>query len=120
MRQSDCASARQLSMTRRSLLGSLAVAGTSVMLGTGAVNAQTLSPPTAPSLARQAVRQRRSGVKLGFVLSHEQFPATQLVEFAAAEQAGFDMVWTNDHFQPWQPNEGHSMFPWVTLAALGQ
>ena len=39
--------------------------------------------------------------KIGFVLSHEQFPAPQLLEFgAAAEEAGFDMVWTSDHFHP--------------------
>jgi len=108
-------------MTRRSLLGSLAVAGTSVMLGTSAANARTPTPSGAPAVVRQATRQRQSNVKIGFVLSHEQFPGPQLVSFAAAaEQAGFDMDWTSDHFQPWQPNEGHSMFPWVTLAALGQ
>jgi len=115
-------------MTRRSLLGSLAVAGTSIMLGAGngaahaaSVPAGTPSVSTAPAIGRQAVRQRRSNVKIGFVLSHEQFPGPQLVQFAAAaEQAGFDMVWTSDHFQPWQPNEGHSTYPWLTLAALGQ
>ena len=29
-------------------------------------------------------------------------------------------IWTSDHFQPWQPNEGHSGSAWVTLAALTQ
>jgi len=113
-------------MSRRSVLGALGAATTGVMLGTGSVGASTQSPisslaSTAPAVVGPALRQRRSNVKIGFVLSHEQFPAPQLVDFAvAAEQAGFDMVWTSDHFQPWQPNEGHSMFPWVTLAALGQ
>jgi TAT-translocated FGD2 family F420-dependent dehydrogenase len=108
-------------MSRRAVLGALGVATTSVVLGSNSVAASPTGPVTAPGVARQSVRQRRSGVKFGFVLSHEQFAAPQLVEFAAAaEQAGFDMVWTSDHFQPWQPNEGHSMFPWVTLAALGQ
>ena len=36
-----------------------------------------------------------------------------------AEQAGFDGFWTSDHIQPWQENQGHSMFPWITLALLG-
>ncbi len=65
--------------------------------------------------------RQRSGPAMGFVLSHEQFPAPHLVEFGtAAERAGFDMVWTSDHFQPWQDNQGHSGLAWVTLAALGQ
>jgi len=58
---------------------------------------------------------------VGFVLSHEQFPVPDLIEFgAAADSAGFDTVWTSDHFHPWQDNEGHSGLAWVTLAAVGQ
>src|SRR5712691_5408202 len=60
-------------------------------------------------------------VRIGFVLSHEQFPAPRLVELGvAAEKAGFDEVWTSDHFHPWQDNQGHSGQAWVTLAELGQ
>jgi len=59
--------------------------------------------------------------QIGFVLSHEQFPVPHLIELGvAAEQAGFDLISTSDHFQPWQANEGHAGFAWVTLAALGQ
>lgn len=62
-----------------------------------------------------------SGRGVGFVLSHEQFTTSQLVEQAqAAEQAGFGYLWASDHQQPWQDNEGHSMFPWITLALVGQ
>jgi len=58
---------------------------------------------------------------LGFMLPHEQFDVSRLVEMGvAAEQAGFDFVATSDHFQPWQDNEGHSGMAWVTMAALGQ
>jgi F420-dependent hydroxymycolic acid dehydrogenase len=58
---------------------------------------------------------------IGYVLSDEQFPAPELVEWGvAAEQAGFDMVWCSDHFHPWQDNQGHSGMAWITLAALGQ
>src|SRR5437868_11960866 len=63
----------------------------------------------------------QSGPTFGFVLSNEQFPASQLVELgAAAEKAGFDAVWNSDHFQPWQDNEGHSSLAWLVLAAVGQ
>jgi TAT-translocated FGD2 family F420-dependent dehydrogenase len=59
--------------------------------------------------------------RVGFVLSHEQFPAPELVNLGiAAEHAGFDELWTSDHFHPWQDNQGHSGQAWITLAALGQ
>src|ERR1700704_2043616 len=59
--------------------------------------------------------------RVGFVLSHEQFPATRLVELGvAAENAGFDALWTSDHFHPWQDNQGHSGQAWITPAAIGQ
>lgn len=62
-----------------------------------------------------------SGPHIGYVLSDEQFPVTELVEIGeAAEKAGFDAVWSSDHFQPWQDNEGHSALAWLTLAAVGQ
>jgi TAT-translocated FGD2 family F420-dependent dehydrogenase len=58
---------------------------------------------------------------VGFMLPHEQFPAPRLAELGvAAERAGFDLLATSDHFQPWQANEGHSGEAWVTLAAIGQ
>jgi F420-dependent hydroxymycolic acid dehydrogenase len=57
---------------------------------------------------------------VGVVLSHEQFRTDQLVAQAqAAERGGFQYVWASDHIQPWQDNEGHSMFPWLTLALVG-
>lgn len=53
------------------------------------------------------------------MLSHEQFRTDQLVAQAqAAEQAGFRYVWASDHIQPWQDDQGHSMFPWLTLALV--
>lgn len=55
------------------------------------------------------------------MLAHEQFPVPELVELAvAAEQAGFDVLATSDHLQPWQANEGHAGEAWVTLGAIGQ
>ena len=29
-------------------------------------------------------------------------------------------MWTSDHLQPWQDDEGHADFPWITLAPVGQ
>jgi F420-dependent hydroxymycolic acid dehydrogenase len=56
-----------------------------------------------------------------YVLSSEQFAPPQLLEYGAeAERAGLEGIWTSDHFQPWQANEGHSGSAWVTLAALTQ
>jgi TAT-translocated FGD2 family F420-dependent dehydrogenase len=61
------------------------------------------------------------GLHVGFVLSHEQFRTPKLVEIAAAaERAGFTYAWMSDHAQPWQANQGHSMFPWVTAALVGE
>jgi TAT-translocated FGD2 family F420-dependent dehydrogenase len=58
---------------------------------------------------------------VGYVLSHEQFTTPELVDQAqAAEQAGFQYLWASDHLQPWQDNQGHAMFPWLTLALASQ
>ncbi len=61
-----------------------------------------------------------AGKGVGVVLSHEQFRTDQLVAQAqAAERAGFQYAWASDHIQPWQDDEGHSMFPWLTLGLVG-
>jgi alkanesulfonate monooxygenase SsuD/methylene tetrahydromethanopterin reductase-like flavin-dependent oxidoreductase (luciferase family) len=44
-----------------------------------------------------------------FALANEQFTTPQLLDYGvAAENAGFDGVWTSDHFQPGQTNEEHA------------
>ena len=78
-------------------------------------------PEPAPSSPASPPPLPPSGPAVGYVLSHEQFTTTQLVDQAQkAEQAGFRYLWTSDHIQPWQDNEGHAMFPWITLALVGQ
>jgi TAT-translocated FGD2 family F420-dependent dehydrogenase len=58
---------------------------------------------------------------LGFVLTSEQFTGPALADLAVgAEEAGFDAVWTSDHFLPWQDNQGHAGNAWVLLGALTQ
>ncbi len=58
---------------------------------------------------------------MGFMLAHEQFPVPELLKLGvAAEQAGFDVLATSDHLQPWQSNEGHCGEAWITMSALGE
>ena len=61
---------------------------------------------------------RSSGLRRGmlsFMLAHEQFPSPELVQLGAhAERAGFDLLATSDHFQPWQANQRHAGEAWVT------
>src|SRR5689334_4961906 len=58
---------------------------------------------------------------VGYMLAHEQFTGPELVNIGDwAKQAGFDLLATSDHLQPWQANEGHCGEAWVTLAAAGE
>lgn len=88
------------------MLGSVGLSGGCAKPGAGRGKSTGPPPP--------------QGKGVGFVLSHEQFRTDRLVAQAqAAEEAGFHYVWASDHIQPWQDNEGHSMFPWLTLALVG-
>ena len=72
---------------------------------------------TAPSITHTLDITQRM---IGYMLAHEQFPVPDLVQIgAAASRAGFHLLATSDHLQPWQANEGHSGEAWVTLGALG-
>ena len=106
-------------MSRRSFtrlaagLGALGTTGAVSGLAAACSHKPASSPPAAPP-------PTSSGPAVGYVLSHEEFTTAQLVDQAvAAEQAGFRYLWASDHIQPWQDNEGHSMFPWITLALVG-
>ena len=58
---------------------------------------------------------------IGNMLAHEQFPVPELAEIGRhAAEAGFGLLATSDHFQPWQANEAHSGLAWVTMGALGE
>lgn len=60
-------------------------------------------------------------LKLGYKASAEQFPPQRLLDLAvAAERAGFDSVWTSDHFQPWRHTDGHAPNALVWLGAASQ
>jgi TAT-translocated FGD2 family F420-dependent dehydrogenase len=92
-----------------------------MMLGSSVLNAQ--NPPKKQPRSRRAQAKTPviSEPMLGFMLAHEQFPVAELIELGvAAEQAGFGVLCTSDHLQPWQANEAHCGEAWVTMAALGQ
>jgi F420-dependent hydroxymycolic acid dehydrogenase len=90
-----------------------------MVTATGLAAGCRAKPAGSPS--KPATPPPPSGPGLGLVLGHEQFTTAQLVDQAqVAEQAGFRYLWASDHIQPWQDNEGHSMFPWITLALVGQ
>jgi F420-dependent hydroxymycolic acid dehydrogenase len=109
---------------RRSILKSLALVGLSG-LGAGRTEGSVSERAITPLSANQGSPSQSTPdfttKMMGFMLPHEQFPVTQLLEFGeAAEKAGFDLLATSDHLQPWQSNEGHSGMAWATMAALGQ
>ncbi|MBV9016744.1 MAG: TIGR03557 family F420-dependent LLM class oxidoreductase [Alphaproteobacteria bacterium] len=110
-----------LSPSRRELL---ATAGAlfAADVGIGAAAAQTVpQPKPGASAGKQANGAMHRQKLVGFMLGHEQFTVPQLVDAGKlAAQAGFNLLATSDHFQPWQANEGHCGKAWVTLGALGE
>jgi len=104
---------------RRLILKSAAtLIGVSALEGRGFSQSFATSTGTQnQSLPPKSLRQPL----IGFMLPHEQFTVPELVELGvAAERAGFDLLATSDHFQPWQSNEGHAGEAWVTMGALSQ
>ena len=62
-----------------------------------------------------------AALKLGYKASAEQFGPRRLLDLGvAAEQAGFESVWTSDHFQPWRHTDGHApnALVWLGAAAV--
>ncbi|HEY6483339.1 MAG TPA: TIGR03557 family F420-dependent LLM class oxidoreductase [Steroidobacteraceae bacterium] len=114
---------------RRDMLkstGVLLAASVAGMSGAGHAGAAAAAPRGAgePAAGSRAARDASASLHKGmiaFMLAHEQFPAPELIRLGAtAERAGFDLLATSDHFQPWQSNERHAGEAWVTLGALGQ
>lgn len=55
---------------------------------------------------------------IGVFAAHEQYAPTDLLEYAEqAEAAGFDTVWTSDHFHPWWHTGAHCGAAWPWLGA---
>jgi coenzyme F420-dependent glucose-6-phosphate dehydrogenase len=59
--------------------------------------------------------------ELGFALSSEDHPPTELVRQAVlAERAGFTFCLISDHYHPWLGVQGQSPFVWSTLGGIAQ
>jgi TAT-translocated FGD2 family F420-dependent dehydrogenase len=108
-------------LTRRTLLKSAGLfVGTSALASTIPVMASNMSTESTPTSGPQEATPPITEPMVGFMLAHEQFPVTELVQLGvAAEQAGFDLLATSDHLQPWQTNERHAGQAWVTMSAIG-
>ncbi len=105
---------------RRDLLKWTAALAGGTGVGIAAARAQTTqSAPAAATTTEPMAGGLRKGM-VGFMLAHEEFPVPELVRIGAlAAQAGFHLLATSDHLQPWQANEGHAGQAWVTMGALG-
>jgi G6PDH family F420-dependent oxidoreductase len=60
-------------------------------------------------------------MKIGYVLSCEEFAPRELVAQAKrAQEAGFHALWISDHYHPWNDEQGHSAFVWAVIGALSE
>lgn len=60
-------------------------------------------------------------VKIGYHASHEQFKPSELLKYVQmAEQTGFTLALSSDHFHPWSEDQGQSGFAWSWLGAAMQ
>lgn len=58
-------------------------------------------------------------MKIGYALSSEEHPPSDLVRYAQrAERAGFDFAMISDHYHPWVDRQGHSPMVWPVLGAI--
>lgn len=58
-------------------------------------------------------------MELGYALSSEEFPPSELVANAKrAEEVGFGFIGISDHFHPWLDSQGHSPMVWSVLGAM--
>ena len=58
---------------------------------------------------------------VGYTLMTEQAGPKDLVRWAArAEDTGFDLLVSSDHYFPWLDEQGHAPNAWVTLGAVAQ
>ncbi|WP_432547207.1 TIGR03557 family F420-dependent LLM class oxidoreductase [Kineococcus sp. SYSU DK004] len=115
--QEDRGRTARSGISRRGVVGGAAGLGAAALGGT---------VPAAAAPGRDAAPQHhddgsRRSYPVGYVMSHEQFRTQDLVRWGhEADAAGFGWLWTSDHIQPWQDDQGHSMHPWITQGLLSQ
>ena len=60
-------------------------------------------------------------MKIGYACEHEQYQPGLLLDFAVeADKAGFNSIWTSDHFHPWAHNNASAGFAWVWMTAAAE
>ncbi len=60
-------------------------------------------------------------IKFGYAAQQEQHHPLALLSHARlAEKAGFDSIWSSDHFHPWADKDAHSAFAWIWLASAAE
>ena len=94
--------------SRREILKST----TAFMAAAGAASTAAAQPFGAATQPRRNAPATGSNLQhkkmVGYMLAHEQFTIPELVNIGDwAKQAGYDLLATSDHLQPWQANEGH-------------
>lgn len=100
---------------RRLLNAATVLAGSAVLAATARAQ-----PTHSESQADQPQTGKLQRGMVSYMLAHEQFTVPELVRIGAlASQAGFHVLSTSDHIQPWQANEKHAGQAWVTMGALG-
>ena len=59
--------------------------------------------------------------RFGYTLMTEQSGPRELVRYAqVAEDRGFDLLVSSDHYSPWLESQGHSPYAWTLLGAVAQ
>lgn len=57
-------------------------------------------------------------VSIDYMAHQEQYSPSQLLRYSElASEAGYDMVWTSDHFHPWFHTDAEAGFAWSWLGA---
>jgi G6PDH family F420-dependent oxidoreductase len=60
-------------------------------------------------------------VNIDYMAHQEQYSPSELLEYSElAEQAGYDFIWTSDHFHPWFHTDAEAGFAWSWLGAASQ
>ncbi len=60
-------------------------------------------------------------VSVDYMAHQEQYSPSELLAYAElAEDAGYEFVWTSDHFHPWFHTGGEAGFAWSWLGAASQ
>ena len=60
-------------------------------------------------------------VEIGYALSSEEHPPSDLVRFARqAEESGFSFAFISDHYHPWIDRQGHSPFVWSVIGGISE